>query len=38
LDTILAGKNDFAEFCGIWSEEEAATFLEDIADLERVED
>ncbi len=30
-------REDFAEFCGLWSEEEAASFLEAVADLEKID-
>jgi len=37
-----SGKNDnraaFAEFCGVWTEEEARAFLDSIDDLERIDE
>ncbi len=30
-------REDFADLCGVWSEEEAAGFLEGLGDLEKVD-
>jgi predicted CopG family antitoxin len=30
-------REDFADLCGVWSKEEAASFLEAVGDLERID-